>query len=185
MRDLATAANVSPTTLYNLYTNKDDLVLASLRDRLEGLDREVRASALQGIEHLLHRCDVLAGGILEMPRYAEAMALMLFSARPHAPIVQILITNVTAQHVSALQIMQELGEVRADADIASTARDMCTAAWSAIMLWTKEIISTDDFRDEYTRVHMAALWPALTSEAQRRHSHFVDAATDLAVSNGN
>ena len=41
MRNLAAAAEVSPTTLYNLYENKDVLVLSALEDQLSRMGRSL------------------------------------------------------------------------------------------------------------------------------------------------
>ena len=48
MRDVATAANVSPTTLYNLYNTKDELLLAALRDKLA---ENLRIATPESFEH--------------------------------------------------------------------------------------------------------------------------------------
>ena len=53
MRDLAAAAMVSPTTLYNLYENKDVLVLSALEDQLAQMGRAAGMQPSAGLEYLL------------------------------------------------------------------------------------------------------------------------------------
>ena len=56
MRDVATAAHVSPTTLYNLYNTKDELLLEALRDAVaEGWQRAAQVVPDLGLQRLLEQ----------------------------------------------------------------------------------------------------------------------------------
>ena len=90
MRDLASAAQVSTSTLYNLYQGKDTLILIALEDLLLELNEAVQVTGAKGIERCIKRFEVIADQIVKTPAYAEAMARMLFTAAAADPIVQAL-----------------------------------------------------------------------------------------------
>jgi len=91
MRDLAVVAEVSTSTLYNLYQGKDALILAALEDLLAEINTTVVSTGVTGLDRSLKRIEVIADQIVETPKYAEAMGKMLFNAEPSHPIVQALI----------------------------------------------------------------------------------------------
>ena len=64
MRDLAVAAGVSPTTLYNQFENKDTLVLAALSDMLQHIDWDVSATESRGIARVLARAEAVTTCLL-------------------------------------------------------------------------------------------------------------------------
>ena len=91
MRDLGQVAQVSTSTLYNLYQSKDTLILAALEDLLASLNDEVDATGARGLARFLKRAEVVADQIVSTPRYAEAMGRMLFNAEESDPIVKTLL----------------------------------------------------------------------------------------------
>ena len=82
MRDLADSANVSPTTLYNLFGGKDALVLAALRDLLDQIAVRVAQSEATGMQRLLIGAEEIGRQIVATPEYAEGMTRTLFNADP-------------------------------------------------------------------------------------------------------
>ena len=91
MRELAVIADVSTSTLYNLYQSKDTLILAALEDQLADINAVVAETNTSGLGRFLARVEAVADQIVETPKYAEAMGKMLFGADAHDPIVQLLI----------------------------------------------------------------------------------------------
>ena len=77
MRDLAAAADVSTRTLYNLYENKDTLILAASRELLDAIGQQLGDRT--GMERLISRLDgtaaqfrVIADLVLDdLPRWME------------------------------------------------------------------------------------------------------------------
>jgi len=87
MRELAVIADVSTSTLYNLYQSKDTLILAALEDQLADINAVVAETNTSGLGRFLAHVEAVADQIVETPQYAEAMGTMLFGADAHDPIV--------------------------------------------------------------------------------------------------
>ena len=102
MRDVADAAGVSPTTLYNLFQNKDGLVLAAQEDLLDRVAQSVRSQHKKGLQRLIVAAEAIADQVVKTPRYADAMTRLLFNGDPGDPICQILLGNVIQQNRNIL-----------------------------------------------------------------------------------
>ncbi len=169
MRDVADAAGVSPTTLYNLFQNKDNLILAAQEDLLEQLAESVRALQKSGLEYLIASAEAIADQVVKTPRYADAMVKLLFKSEPGDPICQMLLGDVIRQNRSRVQEMVELGEIRDDVDVDVLARCLGGDAWSTILLWMKGFIALHDFKREYVGRLLMTLVPLLTPQTRRRY----------------
>ena len=168
MREVAAASAVSPTTLYNLYDNKDGLVLAALDDLLTQLASSV-PEALQGLESVIARARAYAQNIVRNPRYAEAMARLLFNAGPTDPIAKMLLHNgIAARHRSILEL-QSLGEMRKDIDVDFFAQQWGVSSWSTILLWTHGQIPLAEFEAHYVRAELHALLPGMTAKQAQKY----------------
>lgn len=168
MRDVAAASDVSPTTLYNLYDNKDGLVLAALQDLLDQLATSV-PEELQGLDGVIARARAYARNIVRNPRYAEAMARMLFNARPTDPIAKMLLHRAIGARRQSILEMQALGEMRKDIDVDFFAQQWGVSSWSVILLWTHGHISLREFEETYIRAELHALLPGMTAKHARKH----------------
>jgi len=162
MRDLAAAADVSPTTLYNLYENKDVLVLSALQDQLEQMARQAEARPEDGLNYLLEIARAITRQIHETPRWADAIARLLFQARPEDPITRTLLTDTLAARQTALRAMQDAGQLDPGADVISISRSLMGSAWSTILLWTKEVITLEALPDEFMRNQLYVLLAVAT-----------------------
>ncbi len=170
MRVLAERAGVALMTLYNRFGNKDDLILLALRDLLAGLAQRANASGKQGIAFAVLNAEIIADQILETPRYAKAMALMLFNGQPESPIVRALLVNNFEQSQAAVAQMLERGELTRKVDSALLARGLSVAGWSTILLWMKGLIPDRQFKKEYTRAPLMVLMPAMSEQALKRYA---------------
>ena len=168
MRDVAAASDVSPTTLYNLYDNKDGLVLAALDDLLTQLATSV-PDELKGLESVVAKSQAFARNIVRNPRYAEAMARTLFNARPTDPIAKMLLHDAIGSRRRAIEEMQALGELRDDIDVAFYAQQWGVANWSTILLWTHGQISLKEFEEIYVRAELHALVPGMTAQSAQQY----------------
>ncbi len=168
MRDLAAAAEVSPTTLYNLYENKDVLVLSALEEQLTRMGKEAGVQPSAGLDYLLTISRAITRQIVETPRWADAIARLLFQAQPEDPITRTLLTDALKDRQAALTVMQQAGEIDADADPACISRSLMGAAWSTIMLWTKDVITLEALPAEYLRNQLHVLLAAATPKSRRR-----------------
>jgi len=166
MRDLAVAAEVSPTTLYNQFENKDTLLLAALSEMLQHIDLDVGATEARGIARVLARAEAVTTQMNIHPAYADAMTLMLINASPDDLIVQILLNSALGETGTRIDEMLALGEVRSDCDREALLRRLATGGWAAILLWQKRIIPPESLGDQYRENLLASLWPVLTEQAQ-------------------
>ncbi len=166
MRELAVAAKVSPTTLYNQFANKDRLLLAALSEMLQTIEWDVSATDAKGIERVLARADAVTEQINNHPAYAEAMILMLINASPDDPIVRILLTSALGETGMRIDEMLELGEILPNVNREGLLRRLATGGWAAILLWQKKIIPAERLGMQYRENLLASMWPVLTPAAQ-------------------
>ena len=168
MREVAAASGVSPTTLYNLYDNKDGLVLAALNDLLAQLTTAVPAE-LNGLDGVIARSRAYAQNIVRSPRYAEAMARLLFNARQTDPIAKLLLHNAIAARRQSILELKSLGEMRMEIDVDFFAQQWGVSSWSTILLWLHGQIPLAEFEAHYVRAELHALLPGLTAEQAQKH----------------
>ncbi|MGV0034113.1 MAG: TetR/AcrR family transcriptional regulator [Candidatus Azotimanducaceae bacterium WSBS_2022_MAG_OTU7] len=168
MRELAVIADVSTSTLYNLYRSKDALILAALEDLLADITAVVGATGTLGLERLLARINAVADQIVDTPQYAEAMGKMLFSAEAGDPIVQLLIGASLSFHRQELAEMTVRGELREETDKDFLARSLSSIGWSTVLMWMKGYVPLHDFKQEYVRNAVAMMVPCVTPGAEAR-----------------
>ncbi|MFT7218853.1 MAG: AcrR family transcriptional regulator [Candidatus Azotimanducaceae bacterium] len=165
MRDLAVMAEVSTSTLYNLYQSKDALILAALEDLLTDLNERANSHGLVGLEHFVKRTEILAEQIANTPAYAGAMSTMLFNAEPKDPIVAAVLATAMVVHQQELQEMLAAGELRSDTDQRFLVRRLASTNWSVILMWMKGYVRIDEFKRDYQQNALLTLAPCVTDEA--------------------
>ncbi len=170
MRALAEAAGVSLMTIYNRFGNKDDLILLALQDMLAELGEQAAASGCTGIELVLENAAIVAEQILATPKYAKAMALMLFNGEPGSPIVAALLANNVEQANTRIAEMRAARQINDAVDAGALARNLGVCTWSTILLWMKGLIADDAFAEEYRRAPLFVLAPAMTPATRKRYA---------------
>ena len=168
MRELAVIADVSTSTLYNLYQSKDTLILAALEDQLADINAVVAKTNASGLGRYLARVEAVADQIVETPKYAEAMGKMLFSADAQDPIVQLLIGTSLSFNREELAEMAVSGELRQETDRDFLARLLSSAGWSTVLMWMKGYVALHDFKQEYVRNAVTIMLPYVTQAAEVR-----------------
>ena len=168
MRELAVIADVSTSTLYNLYQSKDTLILAALEDQLADINAVVAETNASGLGRFLARVDAVADQIVETPKYAEAMGKMLFGADAHDPIVQLLIGTSLSFNREELAEMAGCGELRQETDRNFLARSLSSTGWSTVLMWMKGYVALHDFKQEYVRNAVTMMLPYVTQAAEVR-----------------
>lgn len=168
MRELAVIADVSTSTLYNLYQSKDTLILAALEDQLADINAVVAETNTSGLGRFLARVEAVADQIVETPKYAEAMGKMLFGADAHDPIVQLLIGTSLSFNREELAEMASCGELRQETDRKFLARSLSSTGWSTVLMWMKGYVALHDFKQEYVRNAVTMMLPYVTPAAEVR-----------------
>jgi AcrR family transcriptional regulator len=147
MRDLASAADVSPMTLYNLYGNKDALVLAAVADLLTITRQRIRETAPEpGYEQIIAAADMQAQQVERTPEYAGAMTRAFLQAPPDHPLVKSLLWATHRNTLESLRAMKEAGQLRDDADISRLARLLTGSPWASMLLWNKGLLPLTQLR---------------------------------------
>lgn len=160
MRDVATAANVSPTTLYNLYNTKDELLLAALRDKLaENLTVAPPASFQRSYDYFAAQLKNSVRQTHESPAYAHAITQALMHASPGDPMVAYLIHNVQQGLLEGLQVMAQRGELSDAADLADVAHSMTSAFWGTHLMLSKRELPLAQLEASLNRLFVSLLIP--------------------------
>ncbi len=147
MRDLANSADVSPTTLYNLYANKDALVLAAVADLLALTHSRLEAFVPEsGYEQILAAIDFNAQQIEQTPEYAAAMTRALFQAPPDHALVRSLLWATHRMTLESLRTMQRLDQLRPETDLTHLARILTGTPWGCLLMWIKGLLPLPDIR---------------------------------------
>tara|TARA_A100001037_G_scaffold281365_1_gene284971 strand:- start:548 stop:1210 length:663 start_codon:yes stop_codon:yes gene_type:complete len=180
MRDLAELAEVSPTTLYNLFDNKDTLIMAALTDLLDQLSNAAGQRMLSGIDRMLTNYQVTAAQIKASPHYAQAMTRMLFNAGPDDPVTRILLHDPIASTKQRVMEMQEDGDICGNIDVDLLARRISSSNWSVNMLWMKNLLHIDELAREYKRNLILILRPFMAPATARKYQSAVLGEAPLA-----
>ena len=168
MRDIATAASVSPTTLYNLYNTKDELVLEALRDRVSQDFQQAEAAEPQlGMNRLFVQLRESIGQTRENPVYARTITRALFRANEGDEIIRVLIYGTAHNVANSLRAMATAKQLIAGTDIERLATALMSGFWAQYYLWATNVIDIKHLEQELTRAYLVYLAPVVTGSARR------------------
>lgn len=165
MRDLAAASGVALKTLYNLYGNKDKLLLAAVAELIsdvEHLDRVT--SAEPGIPRYLAHVEALSRQMVITPEYADTMARSLFLAGRGHRLVDVLLGNSARLVKENLLHAQNQGVLVQNLDLEESARVLAGHQWSVVLLWNKGLIALESVPRVALRSSLLSLIPLCCDE---------------------
>ena len=140
-RELATRANVSATTLFNLYNTKEELLLAALRNQLDGMNTDLdEIQPALGWERIVSFHDVIASQAERTPAYAKAIVHALLQATPGHALVRILIGNFRQAIFESLQSMKDSKQLNENVCPEALTATLVSTFWGTQLLWDKEVI---------------------------------------------
>ena len=169
MRDVAIHADVSPTTLYNLYNTKDELLLAALRDKLvENLSLPPARTFACGYDYFAAMLKNSVHQTLESPAYAHAITQALMNAAPGDRMVVYLIDNVQRGLRDGLEAMLERSELVAGAPLDRLAQDMTSTFWGSQLLLAKGALALADLETTLNRQFLSLLIPTARPVVRRQ-----------------
>ena len=152
MRDVAILAKVSPTTLYNLYNTKDELLLEALRERIADLWSQTASEATEfGLDRLIAQLHYSAQQTLEEPAYAKAIVLAILRASEGDQLVEVLIHRTRRAALASLGVMQHRKQLLPDIHMQDLATALVGAFWGNYMLWSKGVIELESLERELNR----------------------------------
>ncbi len=145
MSEVAERAEVSPTTLYNLYNTKDELLLEALRELMViSYQRVGEMSELgPGWKYLLNVMEYGASLRASEPAYVEAITDALLRAVQGDALTELLLHAVRQDFLFSLTKMAEQGELKREVDVEHLATILLGNYWSTFMMINKglEVIS--------------------------------------------
>jgi len=173
MRDVANLARVSPTTLYNLYNTKDELLLEALSESVaEGFGRTAEQAPELGFERLIAPTHQSVSETREAPTYAKAITQALLRAGPGDQIVQVLIHRSARAVTASLGAMRDHNQLVPGTNIDDLSIALVGSFWANYMLWSKGAVSIDRLEAQIKRGYLTYLLPAtagaIHTEIQRR-----------------
>jgi AcrR family transcriptional regulator len=166
MRDVAALANVSATTLYNLYNTKDELLLEALRDRIEASTVQARRHAPEpGYEYLLAHVRSVCRQTRRSPAYVNAIAQALFRSSPGDPLAEVLLAGLQEDVERSLRAMSDAGHLHPGAQIDLLARALTSSFWSNFLLWNKGRLALKDLETAQLNGYLSMLIPVTVGSA--------------------
>jgi AcrR family transcriptional regulator len=145
MSEVAERAEVSPTTLYNLYNTKDELLLEALRELMMINHQRVgqMSDVGPGWKYLLKIMENAALLRSAEPAYAEAITDALLRAVQGDALTELLLKAVRQDFLHSLTKMAEQGELRKEVDVEHLATILIGNYWATFFMINKgiEVIS--------------------------------------------
>ena len=158
MKDLAESSEVSIKTLYNLYSSKDELLMAAVADLLADLAKQpLVLEAKAGIPRLLARVEATSAQVVATPEYAETMARALFQAGRDNRLVDVLLNGTRRSVLAQLQVAAAEGDLLPGLDLEQTATVLAGHQWSVVLMWSKGLVATADFEAVALRSQLLSL----------------------------
>ena len=140
MSDLAEVAEVSPTTLYNLFNTKDELLLEALRGLIvKNYEKVEKLSQDSGWKYLVKVAENGAWLRSSEPEFGVAITDALLRAKPGDPLTKLLFESVREDFLRSLKEMKSKRELRDEVDLPHLATIMVGNYWSTFILLNKGI----------------------------------------------
>jgi len=173
MRDVARDADVSPSTLYEVYGSKESLILTAVEHDLHDLAIE-EDHWEPGLERLVHRLESLARMFDGSPKAAEALTRLFFAGGPDSPANRVLLDNGIEARRVALQEMIATNQLRNDFDVEFYSRALISLTWGTALFWLKGMLAPGAFRTELIRSSMSVILPGTTPGTQERVRRIIE-----------
>ena len=173
MRDVARIAQVSPSTLYEVYGSKESLILAAVEQDLRDLAIE-EDQCEPGLERFMHRLESLARMFEGSPKAAEAMSRLFFAGGKGSPVNRVLLDNGIEARRVVLQEMIAMNQLRNEFDVEFYSRALISVTWGTALFWLKGMIAPGGVRAELVRSSMSMILPGTTAGIQERVQEIIE-----------
>jgi len=176
MRGVAEQANVSPSTLYDIYQSKEHLILYALEEKLNDLVLE-EGPYEPGLERFVHRLESIAGFFESDVETALSVTELFLRASANSPANEILLANAIEARKTSLLEMLEKKQLKPDVDVGFYSRALASVTWGTAILFARDVISVRDYRSELIRSSMSLLLSESTETSFKRMSEIIDLHT--------
>lgn len=173
IRDVAQAARVSPSTLYEIYGSKESLIWTAVKEHLRDLAIEEELYK-PGLERFVHRLESIARIFEATPKAAEALSRLFFEGGRDSPANPVFLDNAIDARRASLQEMVDARQLRKDVDIEFHSRALVSVTWGTALFWLRGLIAPGGFRAELIRSSLALVLPALTAKSRNRAKEIID-----------
>ena len=148
MSQVADRAEVSPTTLYNLYNTKDELLLEALRDLMVSNYQKVgeMSESGPGWKYLVRVMEFGASLRAAEPAYADAITDALLRSVPGDALTELLLRSVNQDFLHALTKMAERDELIQGIDLEHFATILLGNYWATFLLINKGLLEISKMR---------------------------------------
>ncbi len=168
MRGLAREVGVATSTLYNLYGNKDDLLLAAVDALLVELAQSARAANKEGIDALLILEEVSTAQIQKTPLYADAMTRSLLRVGADRRLAEVLFASSLPYITEHLKLAKARGELKKDTDVDNIAMHLVGQQWGTVLLWLMGLLPLKNLAIESKRAQIMILANVVSSSGAAR-----------------
>lgn len=158
MQGIAELSDVSTKTLYNLFGNRDLLLLEVASQSLIDLEA---SDAVTGAEPGLPRLLAFTAGAMrqfeEEPNYARAVISIIVRADLGVEDAYARMGPVLRFALQCLQEANERGELRQGLDLEELAYLVACNQWGVVLLWEKGLLGLDQLVTQVSLSHYLAL----------------------------
>ncbi len=188
MRSVAEASDVSLKTLYNIFGNRDLLLL---RVATEGLSRLPYSAAIarsnKGIPRLLAYAEGAMRMFAKEPEFSSLVVGILLRVQDKQSTVDDLITQVRGLIHRCIVEAVEMGELPEHTDTEALADMLCAHQWGLVLMWERDIMTLETLSLQLTISYCLTLMslcePQCQTWLQARHQEFktrLDSLTEIS-----
>ena len=158
MRGVAEASAVSLKTLYNVFGNRDVLLLRVATERYQQLaSRSSVREARPGIHQLLAYAEEAIAQFTADPEFSAIVIGILLQLDKEVSPVDDLIALFRERTADALNDAVKNAELRADIDVEALATLLCAHQWGLVLLWERELMTLDQLGVQLRLSHCLTL----------------------------
>jgi len=173
IRDVAQAAQVSPSTLYEIYGSKESLIWTAVREIL--FDLAIEEDQYEpGLERFVHRLESIARIFDVTPKSAEALSRLFFEGGEDSPANRVFLDNAIEARKTSLHEMLSMRQLRKDLDIEFYSRALVSVTWGTALFWLKGRIPPGGFRAELVRSSLSLILSGATAKCRDRVREIIE-----------
>lgn len=176
MRQVATEAGVSPSTLYEIYDSKDTLILQSVRNYFDQIE-ETETGVEPGLDRLVSRLESIGSFFQSSPKQGEGVSRLLFQNSDNDLSTQVLLLNAFDARRRSLEEMVDAGQITQPPDLDLLARTLVSITWGTVLFHQRGVLGSADVTRELVRESMSVLLPhAASPRIKRRMVRLVESS---------
>ena len=169
IRSLAKEANVSPTTLFNRFGGKDNIIaLVVIRNFESQIDvfLDSKNSRKKPITKLLDLIKLEQQAMLDKPKLAFALADMYFKQSNDRQLPDLLFSMMHDRILPILEQMEELGQLQSWVNLNLLAGDIADRFLSSVVKFSRDEIALEELDSQISRAVLSVLSGFATAAMQ-------------------